>query len=139
MQAQTIQLFPIGGRQAKANLIYGDYTAPKERQNPMNLQLAESTESPLVKVGDLEKNRYYRPKSNSFPAVGSLLLVHPPNEPSPILLVFQITWNRKEHNVDEDGLRKTDDLQLPLDTRRYYVEVTPEGIHPKITVSVKYF
>jgi len=47
VQAQTIQLFPIGGFQAKVNLIYNDYTAPKNRWNPINLQLATS-ESPSI-------------------------------------------------------------------------------------------
>ena len=139
MQEQTTQLFPIGGRQVKANFLYDDYTASEDRQNPMNLQLAKSNGRRLVERYRLQKNRYYRPKSKDFPAIDSLLLIHPPNEPSPILLIFQITWGGREHDVNEKGLRNINDLKLPRNTRRYYVVVTPERTHPTMTVPMKHF
>jgi hypothetical protein len=139
MQAQAIQVFPIRGRRAKGNLIYTNCAASEERQNPMNLQLAESAEHSLVEAGVLETNCYYRLGSKTFPTIDSLLLIHPPNEPSPILLMLRITLSRTEHDVNEKGLGKVNDLQLPSGTRRYYVVVTPEDIHPKITVPMKYF
>jgi hypothetical protein len=135
---QTIQVFPLHGCRAKVNLVYDNYTSSKERQNPMNLRLTGSTEYPLVEAGPPETNRYYRPESNGFPGIDSLFLIHLPNEPFPILLTLQITWNRRGRGVDEKGLRKIDDLQLSPYTRRYWVVVTPKDIHPKITVPVKH-
>ena len=41
--------------------------------------------------------------------------------------------------MDKKGLHKIDNLQLPSGTRRYYVVVAPEGIHPKITVPRMHF
>jgi hypothetical protein len=129
---QTIRLFPIRGRPGTTRFLYDGYTASKE--NPTDLQLAESDEYPLVEGDRLRMNRYYRLDSIDFPATDSVLLIHPPGEPSPILLMFQMTRNKREHNVDEEGLGKIDDLRLPRHTRRYYVVVTPEGIQPQIKV-----
>ena len=139
VQAQTIQLFPVGGFQSEVNIVYNDYAASKKRQNPTNLRLVKSAEHPLDKISCPKMNHYYRPKSKTFPSVDSLLLVHPPGEQSPILLMFQITRNKKEHDVNEKGLHKIDGLQLPSGTRKYYVVVAPESIYPKTTVPKAYF
>ena len=56
---------------------------------------------------------YYRSKSVDFPVIGSLLLIHPLDEPSPILLTFQIARVGTQHYVDVNDLYKTDDLDLP--------------------------
>jgi len=138
VEKQTLQLFPIGGHQAEVNLLYDNYTASRKRQDPMNLELVKSEQYLLAEKHHLQKNCYYLPKSKSFPAIDSLFLVHPPGEPLPILLVFQITRDEKDHDVNKRSLRKIDDLKLPPNTRKCYVVVTPEGVRPTITVPTKY-
>jgi len=138
VEKQTLQLFYIRGRQAGLNLLYDNYTASMKRQDPTNFELAKSEQYHLIEKICLQKNRYYLPKSRNFPAIDSLLLVHPPGEPSPILLMFQITRNKKDHYVNKKSLRKINDLKLPPNTRKYYVVVTPEGVCPTITVPTEY-
>ena len=41
--------------------------------------------------------------------------------------------------MNENGLRKMDDLEFPSRTRRYYVVVTHGGVRPKITVPLAHF
>jgi hypothetical protein len=89
----------------------------------MDFHLTVSDEHPLVEGDHLRMNHYYRLNSIDFPATDSVLLIHPPEEPSPILLMFQMTRNKREHNVGVEGLCKIDGLRLPRRTRRYYVVV----------------
>lgn len=134
---QHIRVFPIRGRRVKANFVYDDYTSAKN--NPTELQLADSTDLDLVEKAKLEKGHYYRPISTNFPGIDSLLLIHPPGELTPILLMFRFTRNEIELDAKLRGLGKIDELGLPSDTRRYYIVVIPEGIHPKITIRTSYF
>ncbi|KAF9647700.1 hypothetical protein BDM02DRAFT_3129593 [Thelephora ganbajun] len=136
---RTIRLFPILGCHDQVDLIYNDYTASEERKDPANVQLTASEERDLLEGAQLQKDRYYRPKITNFPAIDSLLLVHPPGEPSPILLMFQITRNKQDHDANVRGLDKVKNMGLPPDACRYYVVVTPEGVQPKIMVSMEYF
>jgi hypothetical protein len=46
----------------------------------------------------------------------------------------QITRSQGGHEVKEAGLDMIDTLKLPLNTRRYYVVVTPYSIKPPIQV-----
>jgi len=136
MRQQTIRVFPILGHCRKANIIYN---APREWNNPTDLQLPNSVEHPLVERCHLLNAHYYHPKPTNLHAIDSLLLIHPPGKPSPILLTFQIIQNGVQPNVNVNGLCKINDLDIPPDICRYHVVVTPEGIHPKITAPMKYF
>ena len=119
-EKQTIQLFPICGHQAQANLVYGDYITSKERTYPINFELAKSNQHRLVGKSRILENRYYRPEYNNFPKVDSLLLIPPFQGSVPVLLMFKTIRNTRGHDVNEG---------LPRGTRKYYVVVTPEGVH----------
>ena len=136
---RTIRLFPIHGRHEGVNLVYDDYTASEAGSNPTNLRLTNSEELALVEKTKLKKGCYYRPKSADFPAIDSLRLVRPRDEPSPILLMFQIARNQRDQDANMDGLFKIDGLGLPSNARRYYVVVTVGDTQPKITVPMRYF
>ena len=139
-KAQTLQLFPVRGRCANADFVYKDYTASKKKINPTDIQLVDSEEHDLAKGVELEEGRYYRPKAITFSAIDSLLLIHPPGEPSPILLMFRVTRNKQTRDAKLlSGLRKIDELNLPSDVRKYYIMITPKGIWPKISVPINYF
>jgi len=137
----TIQMFHIHGHRAKKNLIYSDYTASLGRNNPRSLQWTSSDHYTLPKdhTVELQEGHYYRPDSTSFPTIDSLLLFRPPGGSPPILLMFQITRNKAEHDVNPRGLREINTLNFPSDAHRYYVVVTPEGVRPKITVPMEHF
>ena len=79
-------LSPIRGRRGSARLLFDDYAVSEE--NTMDLQLTESDEHQLVEGDRLRVNHYYRLNSTDFPATDSVLPIHPPGEPSPILLMF---------------------------------------------------
>jgi len=123
----------------KKNLIYDDYTASKRQENSMNLQSAGSEQHPLPEGGEPEEGCYYLPQSTDFPEIDSFLLVHPPDEPSPILFMFRIAPNQSEHDVSANGLRNVDDLEFPSNARRCYVMVTPEHIWSKIMIPMENF
>jgi len=133
---QTILLFPIlrDGPRPK-NFVY-NYCL---EQNPMDLRLRDSDESPLVEGGGFYVNTCHRLTSPEFPGIDSLLIVHPPNGSPPILLIFSIAHNAKVHDVSEEGFRRINNLGLSPDTRMYYVVVTPECIEPEIRIPEGYF
>ena len=64
-------------------------------------------------MGEFEVGHYYRLQATNSDLVSSLLLVHPPDEPSPILLMFWIAWNETRYGMSEDDLRRIDGLDLP--------------------------
>ena len=132
---QTIRLFPITqDLLGPKNSIYKGYPG----ENPIDLQLTGSDEHPLVEGDHLHTDHYYRPKPTSFPTINSLLLIRPPDSP-PTLLAFQIARNIKAIHVDEDGLCRIDNLDLPPHTRKYYVVATPEDVQPEIKVPMACF
>ena len=135
---RTLQLFPILPRRARTNIIFDDYAASKARIDPIEFQLTCSEEHPLIEGAELVMNHYYRLESSDFAAVDSVLLIHPPGDP-PILFMFHVTRDETKHSTNLGGLRKIGELGVPLGTRRYLVIVTPESIHPSITVPLKYF
>jgi len=136
-QGYSLKLFPLGRSQATSKDldvdVYNDYTASHKEESPKVLHLTVSEEYPLDEGTKLQADRYYRPPK-CFPTIDSLLLVHPTDEPSPILLMFQITRNKRSHDVKKSGLDKINKLKFPSNTRRYYVAVTPLGIEPRIEV-----
>ena len=135
---QAIQLFPVHGHCVDTNLIYNDYTASENQTNPTNLKFTRSEEHDLVKT-KLEENHYYRPKSNNFLTIDSLLLVHSRNKKLPTLLMFRITGNESGHDVNKKDLCIVDSLEYPSNTPRYFVVVTPKDTHPRIIVPREYF
>ena len=139
MGKRTIRLFPVRGRHMDVNFVYDNYAASKVGVDPTELQLTGSRGCRLVEMAKLEKNRYYLAKPTEFPTIDSLYLLHPPGEPSPILLIFRITRSERKHHVKLCGLRKIDQLDIPVDIQRYYVVATPEHIRPEIAIPVKYF
>jgi len=93
----------------------------------------------LFREGEqLTSGNYYRAPKVKFPAVDSLFFIEPPDEPSPILLMFQITQNHSEHDANSLGLDAVGRL-VPPNTRKWYVVVTPVDIEPGINVARKYF
>jgi hypothetical protein len=138
-QENSISLYRIHGRRGNTNLIYDDYAISKSRKHTMAFQLTESEELPLDEGIKLDIGRYYRSRALNFPTIDSLALIHPPREPSPILLMFQITRNKTQHEVEESGLVMVNGLQLPPGTRKVYVVVTPQDRQPQITAPKKYF
>ena len=137
-EVNRIQLFPVGCHITEGIFIYNDYTASRYGRNQRFLQLPGSKGHLLRGGVKLEVGHYYRRQATSD-AVSSLFLVCPPDEPSPILLVFWITWNEARHEISEDDLRRIDELDLPPYTRRCYVVVTPSNVQPEIRVPEAYF
>ena len=137
----TIQLFPIYHRSAPVNFIYDDYASSTNPMNREDFQLAWSEQRALPEDGSvkLQEGYYYRPTSDNFPTIDSLLLLHTTGDPSPTLLMFQIT-RAETHNVNPKGLDKVDGLWFPSNTRKNFVVVTPEDVQPKLTIlNRKYF
>jgi len=135
---RRLQLFPIRCADVgKVNLIYSNYTATKERKGQVEFELKKLRKSPFETI--LQANHYYCFDSCNFPTVDSLLLIYPPGEASPILLMSKIISSWSRHDVEVGGLHEVDGLQLPSNVRKYYVVVTPKGIQPTITVPVEYF
>jgi len=133
---RTIHVFPIGGHHANINTIY-DHYPPSFDVGAKALVLPVSEEHSLLPNMTLTIGNYYRPLNPNFPTIDSLFLVEPPGEPSPILLMFQVTQNRVSHDVKPRGLAAVEGLGLPPNTRKWLVVVTPFNIEPKIVVPPK--
>jgi len=134
-----IQLYPIRGHPATANFIYDDYTASKKKEDPIDFQLPESEEHRLDEGVKLSIGKYCRPDVSNFPTVDSIYAEGV--DPSSTLTMFQITRNKKEHDVNPEGLDRIDKLDLGLvkNVRKQLVVITPEDIQPKIKVPMTLF
>ena len=117
---------------------YDNYTDSMDQKVLTTLKSPASAEYLLAKKIKLKEGRHYRPEAKQIPPVDSLLLIHPFGESSPILLMFQITRSGK-HDVKVEGLRKVDELHSPTSPKKYYVVVTPETVHPQLTVPIERF
>ena len=103
-EGNLIQLFPI----------YGHLTS-KEDKIQKDIPLPESGEH-LLDEGDLLcVGHYYHLQTANFTTIDSLFFIHPPGEPSPILLAFQIRHNTV-CDVDEEELRRVNRLSSPTPT-----------------------
>jgi hypothetical protein len=139
-QRNAIHLSPICGHCGPEKLLYDKYTSSKERADTLvTLQLSRSEEHPLHEGIELDVGHYYRLPAKDFPTIDSLALIHPPGEPSPILLMFKITRDGSRYDVNPGSLLILEGLEFPPDTRKYYVLVTPPGIKPQITVPKEHF
>lgn len=134
---RTIQLFPIRPLR-HVNVIYRDHTASHQRQISTCLMLPPSPDCLFREGVQLTPGSYYRPPKDNFPATDSLFFIELPGEPSPILLMFQITRNCNEIDANSLGLDTVDGL-VPSNTRKWYVVVTPVGIEASIKVAKTYF
>ena len=132
----TIQLFPIGSHHVDNNTIYNCYSSLYDGQDTKALMLPTSEEHSLLPNMTLTMGNYYRPLNSdiNFPEINSLFLIKPPNERSPILLMFQMTQDKDRHDVKPKDLLAVEGLDLPLNTRKWLVVVTPFNIEPKIVV-----
>ena len=135
-----IQLFPILPKSdGSVNIHYADYTSSLLEQGSVHLRLPTSAEYPLRREMELTAGRYYHPPNLNFPTVDSVFFIHSPDEPLPILLIFHMTQTNDEHLVNLNDLIAVDGLQVPPNTRKWYVVVTPFDRGPHITVPRKYF
>jgi len=133
----TIHLFPINGHHANKSTIYDHYSHSYSPGFAKAIQLPTSEEHSLLPKMTLAMGNYYRPLNVTFPAINSLFLVELPDEPSPILLMFQMMQNKVSHDMKPKGLLAVEELDLPLNTQKWLVVVTPFNIEPKIVVPPK--
>jgi len=133
LRKQTIRLFPMCGSRSPVNFVYS-----KPGDKSIDLKLTQSTERTLSDDAKLRVIYYYRPKTTNCAVFDSLRLVYSPDG-TPILLIFQITRNKKSHDAKLRGLRKIDQLHLPDNAHKYFVVVTPATIPPKLMIPVEYF
>lgn len=77
--------------------------------------------------------------ASNFPTIGSIPLIRLDEELPPIFLMFRITRNKDEYDVQEIGLCTIGRLKFPSDTRRYYVAVTPRGTELRIKIPKERF
>jgi len=139
-RGRTIQVSRIRGHRGDSNFIYSDYGPgdKRKREDSESFELPPSEDHPLRENKKLEVGRYYRPESTTFSTIDSLFFIQPPDEPTPVLLMFHFLCNESQHDAEERGLRDVDGLEIPLEARKYYIAVTPEGLRLKITVPFSY-
>ena len=132
---QTLRLFPIRGRHVDTITHYDDYSA-SEGGDAIELQLPESDEFGLEAAEEsLLVGRYYRPGAQNFAMADSLFLI--PTDSQPILLVFHIARNKKEHHVNISSLEEI--RRLAPGVLVYYVIITSEGLTPTVMILKAYF
>lgn len=119
-----IQLVPIGGRSTESNFVYDDHTASQQRNGQEDPQSTAPKAHPLNEKDQLVAGRDYHPRATNLLTIGPLFLIHLTSEPSPILSIFQIMWDREEYRV-ENSLHGVDGSGLPSNARRCYVVVVP--------------
>jgi hypothetical protein len=136
---RCISLVPIHGHRSAQdmNVVYDDYR-PKTRFT----QHVALPGSEIVTLTDgivLIPGCYYRPRRRTdFPAIDSLLLINP-EKGSDILLMFHITVNADQDEMNKVGLEKVDHLIVPPNTEKLLVNVIPKNVSPKIIVPREYF
>ena len=141
-RGKTIQIFPILGHRAKNSIVYSNYDASRKQKDPVGLRWASSEQCILPEDDSvkLQEGHYYHLDSNNFlPTINALLLFRPPDKSPPILLMFRISQNQEEHDVNPKDLRRVNKLKFPSDTRKCYVVVTPGGTWPRITIPMEHF
>ena len=137
----SLRLFPLLQSKSKSTKfhLYADYSASYKEENLKLLKFTVSEVHPLDEGNiQLQIDHYYRPTANNYPSVDSLLLIRPTDGGKPILLMFQITRNKEDHDAKEVGLERVKELGFPPDTRMYYVVVTPLDRQPRIQIPKQY-
>jgi len=115
-----IRLFHIHGHRSEVDPVH---------ENHKVIQLPSSFQVPLDEGDRLFVGNYYNLRAANFSTIDSLFFVHPPDEPSPILLAFQIRHDAV-CDVDKEDLRRVNRLNFPRNVRKFFVAVTPDSIHP---------
>ena len=135
-----VELFSVGGGHTTKITHYDGYSASVGGTPTHVFLLPASDEYCLEeakKAKELVIGRYYRPRARNFATADSLFLIQPSNSP-PILLVFQFTLNRTEHDVNVDGLNDIKAL-APDGTLVYYVAITLSNLRSTIKTPVSHF
>jgi len=142
-EERTLDLFPIlASSQPQGRIhfkyVYEEYIHDVTRRQQVFLPRLEERIVDKETQHTHEFGVYYRPRRTNFPAVDSWVIV-PPNDPKdpPIVLVFQMTINMKEHDAKKSGLDWMREL-IPKDAEIYHVILTPQVVEPKINVSTDY-
>jgi len=144
---KTITLFPILGRvltsgpNSGKHIIYDNYKAMRKAKNQTRVNLPKLEEFVIINKSKMEVkfNTYYHPKQRNFPSINSWVLIQPTFLKDPIFIMFQITINKSNHNVKQEGLDFMDQLNIPTNTVRWLVVLTPKGLTPQIgPVKVEY-
>ena len=141
-EGRTLEIFPIlassevqGAKHLK--YVYNRYTDNVRQRQQFILPRLDLCPVDKDTQRTHELGVYYCSRSPTFPSVDSWVLVQPnPREP-PIVLAFQMTINKKEHDAKPsslDWLR----MLVPLDAKVYHVILTPEAVEPEINVSADY-
>jgi len=131
-QGGPVRLLPIYGYRSEADPVSEDHITSKEGGHQKVIQLPESGEHFLVEGDQLRVGQYYRLRAADFSSIDSLFFIHPHDEPSPILLAFQIRHNAV-CDINEEDLRRVNGLNLPhTNVRKFFVLVTPNDIQPGI-------
>ena len=133
LRKQTIRLSPMFSSRWRVNFVYS-----KPGDKSTDLLLTQSTERHLSDGAKLRGGYYCIPQTTNCVVFDSLRLVDSPDG-TPILLIFQVTPKKTSHDAKLRGLRKIDRLDLPENTRKYFVVVTPATVQPKLTIPVEYF
>ena len=134
-EIRVLPLTPAGPRRRGPITSLDKRKTPK---SPPHLRLPSSDEQSLA--GGLSTGSYYRPKSANFPTIDSLLLARYEHTRRDVLLLFRIAYTTEKINVSKDSLRGIDELVLPqINTTKWYMVVTPEGVEPKVKVPFAYF
>ena len=127
-QGNTIQLLPI-----YSHLTSTEYKIQKA------IQLPESREHLLDEGEQLCVGHYYQLQTTDFSTIDSLFFIHPPDEPSPILLAFQIR-HKTVCDVEVEDLRRVDRLSSShTNIRKFFVVVTPDDIQPPLEALKAFF
>jgi len=137
---KTIALFPILGRLLKSgpnsgkNVIYDNYkaTIKAKKQTWVNLPKLEEFVVIDESKTEVKLNTYYHPKRRNFPSIDSWVLIWPAFSKVPIFIMFQITINKSNHDVKQEGLDFMDRLNIPANAVRWLVVLTPKGLTPQI-------
>ena len=84
-----------------------------------------------------ELHTYFRPLSTNFASFDSWVITRQTVDGRRFLLTFQITINKKHHNLKKEGLDRLQEL-APDDALVCPVILTPMGVEPRITVPTSY-
>ena len=126
----VIELFPIVPSDGGGNVTFKHYTtdtgvAGKRFTTPISKEIVFAGDPSIP----LEVGIHCRPRGTTFPAIDSWLLPGPTPQDPAILLRFQITLDKDEHNVNQSGLIRVDKLVV-ADMEKYLVIITPPNFAP---------
>jgi len=141
-EGRTLEILPIlsssqlrGGKHLK--YVYDKYVDDRKTMLRFTLPVLQQYRVNKDTRHTHELHVYYRPQISNFASVDSWVIVKPNPEEPPIVLAFQMTINKKEHDAKPIGLDRLRAL-VPEDAQVYYIVITPEEVTPEINVSADY-